>query len=241
MPNTCQAMEKTLSIKFPGFLQFRRSNYSHGSAASLSTKDHSALFDCDCTLSQAAGRPVPLGGVRHQLSGGGNTLAAKTRVARPPVPHRPEAAVSGSGSALGCPVSPHCPEPAGLPLRFSHSFQPDTVCEVGDSTPGLSYGDLGIPLGEAKERQLYTSEIQRDTPGTPLPISLSWLECSHKDIRVPSSEFLSPHLWSKTFSRGRGLQWNVADNICQLGHRCLTAKIDFLLCSRELWSIWGLW
>jgi len=35
--------------------------------------------------------------------------------------------------------------------------QPDGVCEVGGSTPGLSYGDLGISLGEAKSRNLYTS------------------------------------------------------------------------------------
>jgi len=35
--------------------------------------------------------------------------------------------------------------------------QPDAVCEVGGSTPDLSHGDLGISLGEAKQKKLYTS------------------------------------------------------------------------------------
>jgi len=35
--------------------------------------------------------------------------------------------------------------------------QPDAVCEVGGSTPGLSYGDLGIFLGGGQQRNLYIS------------------------------------------------------------------------------------
>jgi len=35
-------------------------------------------------------------------------------------------------------------EPTVQPLRV---VQPDAVCEVGGSTPGLSHGDLGIFLG----------------------------------------------------------------------------------------------
>jgi len=34
--------------------------------------------------------------------------------------------------------------PTVQPLRV---VQPDAVCEVGGSTPGLSLGDLGISLG----------------------------------------------------------------------------------------------
>jgi len=34
--------------------------------------------------------------------------------------------------------------PTVQPLRV---VQPDAVCEVGGSTPGLSHGDLGIFLG----------------------------------------------------------------------------------------------
>jgi len=45
--------------------------------------------------------------------------------------------------------------PIVQPLRV---VQPDAVCEVGGSTPDVSYGDLGVfPLGEAKQRKLYTS------------------------------------------------------------------------------------
>jgi len=35
-------------------------------------------------------------------------------------------------------------QPTVQPLRV---VQPDAVCEVGGSTPGLSHGDLGIFLG----------------------------------------------------------------------------------------------
>jgi len=36
----------------------------------------------------------------------------------------------------------------GDPLcRYLRAVQPDAVCEVGGSTPGLSRGDLGIFLG----------------------------------------------------------------------------------------------
>jgi len=35
--------------------------------------------------------------------------------------------------------------------------QPDAVCEVGGSTPGLPHGDVGISLGEAKQRNMYIS------------------------------------------------------------------------------------
>jgi len=40
------------------------------------------------------------------------------------------------------------------PLRV---VQPDGVCEVGGSTPGLSHGDLGIFLGGGQQRNLYIS------------------------------------------------------------------------------------
>jgi len=50
---------------------------------------------------------------------------------------------------------PHSPaEIAGIILpptvQRLQAVQPDAVCEVGGSTPDLSYGDLGISLGEAK-------------------------------------------------------------------------------------------
>jgi len=35
--------------------------------------------------------------------------------------------------------------------------QPDAVCEVGGSTPGLSHGDLGVFLGGGQQRNLYIS------------------------------------------------------------------------------------
>jgi len=38
----------------------------------------------------------------------------------------------------------HMSQPTVQPLRV---VQPDAVCEVGGSTPGLSHGDLGIFLG----------------------------------------------------------------------------------------------
>jgi len=43
-------------------------------------------------------------------------------------------------------------------------------------------GTWGFPLGEAKQRELYISQETTDTLGTPLPISLKWLECSHKEM-----------------------------------------------------------
>jgi len=56
------------------------------------------------------------------------------------------------------------------------------------------YGDLGIFHGGAKQRKLYISQEPTDTLGTPLPISLKWLECSHKemwDLKVNLSLSLS--------------------------------------------------
>jgi len=43
-------------------------------------------------------------------------------------------------------------------------------------------GTWGFSLGEAKQRNLYISGETADTLGTPLPISLKWLECSHKEM-----------------------------------------------------------
>jgi len=48
----------------------------------------------------------------------------------------------------------------------------------------FSYGDLGIFPEGGQTEKLYTSEKQKDTPGRPLPISLLWLECSHKEMWV---------------------------------------------------------
>jgi len=42
-------------------------------------------------------------------------------------------------------------------------------------------GTWGFSLGEANQRNLYISREKTDTLGTPLPISLKWLECSHKE------------------------------------------------------------
>jgi len=40
------------------------------------------------------------------------------------------------------------PEPPPFKVWQEHvPVQPDAVCEVGGSTPGLSHGDLGIFLG----------------------------------------------------------------------------------------------
>jgi len=46
----------------------------------------------------------------------------------------------------------------------------------------LPFAERGgyFPWGEARQRRLYTSKTQKDTPGTPLPIGLQWLECPHK-------------------------------------------------------------
>jgi len=38
-----------------------------------------------------------------------------------------------------------------------NSCQPDAVCEVGGSTPDLSYGNLEIFLGGGQQRNLHTS------------------------------------------------------------------------------------
>jgi len=71
------------------------------------------------------------------------------------------------------------PLPTVQPLRV---VRPDAVCEVGGEVPGLSHGDLGIFLGGGQQRNLYISGETTDTLGTPLPISLKWLECSHKEM-----------------------------------------------------------
>jgi len=42
-------------------------------------------------------------------------------------------------------------------------------------------GTWGFSLGEAKQRICTLAEKQ-DTLGTPLPISLKWLECSYKEL-----------------------------------------------------------
>jgi len=44
------------------------------------------------------------------------------------------------------------------------------------------HGDLGIFLGGGQQRNLYISGETTDTLGTPLPISLKWLECSHEEM-----------------------------------------------------------
>jgi len=43
-----------------------------------------------------------------------------------------------------------------ITLSSHEQVQPDAVCEVGGSTPGLSHGDLGIFLGGG-QRNLYIS------------------------------------------------------------------------------------
>jgi len=55
-------------------------------------------------------------------------------------------------------------------------------------TPGRSYGDMGISLWGRPNREIVH---QRETPGTPLSISLSWLECPHKETWVLRSEIPS--------------------------------------------------
>jgi len=45
-------------------------------------------------------------------------------------------------------------------------------------------GTWGVIFWVGPNRELYTSEKQQDTPGPPLPVSLSWLECSHKGMWV---------------------------------------------------------
>jgi len=47
-----------------------------------------------------------------------------------------------------------------------------------------------FPGGGQTERS-YTGEKQKDTQETPLPISLSWLECAHKEMWAPRSKYLS--------------------------------------------------
>jgi len=68
-----------------------------------------------------------------------------------------------------------------------NSFGPCCIgCARLGSTPGLSYGGLGILPGGPQTEKLNTSEKQKTRqkdwkgPGTPLTISLSWLECPHK-------------------------------------------------------------
>jgi len=72
----------------------------------------------------------------------------------------------------------------GLQLSTLHAprVQPDAVCEVGGSTPDLSYGDLGIFLGGGQTENICTLAEKPHTLGTSLPISLRWLECSHKEM-----------------------------------------------------------
>jgi len=45
-------------------------------------------------------------------------------------------------------------------------------------------GTWGFFPGGGQTKNLYPSENQKDTPGTPLQISLVWLECSHKEMWV---------------------------------------------------------
>jgi len=45
-------------------------------------------------------------------------------------------------------------------------------------------GTWGPFPGEGDTEKLYTCEKQKDTPGTPLPVSLSWLECCHKELWI---------------------------------------------------------
>jgi len=55
-------------------------------------------------------------------------------------------------------------------------------------------GTWGFPLGGwggGANRGIVHRRERKDAPGTPLPISLSWLECSHKEVGVPYSEPLS--------------------------------------------------
>jgi len=53
---------------------------------------------------------------------------------------------------------------------------------AGEVDGSLILGTWGFSLGEAKQRNLYTSWETTDTLGTPLPISLKWLECSHQEM-----------------------------------------------------------
>jgi len=47
------------------------------------------------------------------------------------------------------------------------------MCEVGGSTPGLSYGDLGIiPWGRPKKEIVHQQETKQKHRGRPLPIRL---------------------------------------------------------------------
>jgi len=98
--------------------------------------------------------------------------------------------MSDFGIPIGLSSAPRCGQPdrdneshlqANVrPLRVA---QPDAVCEVGGSTPGLSYGDLGnLPGGGQTEKNV--QHLRNDTLGTPLPISLKWLECSHREMWV---------------------------------------------------------
>jgi len=61
--------------------------------------------------------------------------------------------------------------------------QPGAVCEVGGTFLIFHMGTWGFSSGEAKQRILLTTRETTDTLGTPLPISLKWLECSDKEIR----------------------------------------------------------
>jgi len=50
--------------------------------------------------------------------------------------------------------------PTVQPLRV---VQPDAVCEVGGSTPGLSHGDLAIFLGGGPNREICTLAEKQQT------------------------------------------------------------------------------
>jgi len=56
-----------------------------------------------------------------------------------------------SSNALLCGQSSETSLPTVQPLRV---VRPDAVCEVGGSTPDLSYGDLGISPGGGHPEKL---------------------------------------------------------------------------------------
>jgi len=80
----------------------------------------------------------------------------------------------------------------GPPHTTKQRCSPNCICH-GKKLDSwyFVWGPGEFPLGEAKQRKLYTGEKQKDTQGSPLLIGQSWLECSHKEMWVPSSDSLS--------------------------------------------------
>jgi len=92
--------------------------------------------------------------------------------------------VEGGGGYLLFKTEPHKCAEGKIRIGNGHRVQADAVCEIGCSTPELSFGDLGMFPRERPNREIVHQQETKDTPGMPFPVSLSWLECTKKEMWV---------------------------------------------------------